>query len=71
MIAPRLRWDHSEDRFVMKFEVKRVGDSGERKVKLSLEEYKDISGHVIDGTTTTCILFLFFKLNIQHFMYSL
>lgn len=49
MIAPLMRWDHSEDWFVMKFEVKRAGDSGERKVKLSFDEYGYISGHIIDG----------------------
>lgn len=49
MIAPLMRWNHTEDWFVMKFEVKRAGNSGERKVKVSLDEYSYISGHVIDG----------------------
>lgn len=49
MIAPLLRWDHSEDWFVMKFEVRRAANSGERKVKLSLDEQIYIAGHIIDG----------------------
>lgn len=59
MIAPMMRWDHSEDWFVMKFEVKRISDSGERKVKLSLDKYGYIGGHIIDGK---CNLFFFHML---------
>lgn len=46
MISPLIKWDHSENYFVMKFELDK---SGERKVALSLEENAYIAGHVIDG----------------------
>lgn len=49
MIAPLIKWNHSEDWFVMKFETKQSGRSGERKVTISLDEKAYISGHVIDG----------------------
>lgn len=50
MISPLIKWDHSEDWFVTKFEMQRV-KSGERKVKFALsdQDYKYISGHMIDG----------------------
>lgn len=46
MVAPLVRWEHSEDWFVTKFELQRSTRSGERKVKISLkdEEYDFISG---------------------------
>lgn len=51
MIAPIVRWEHSEDWFVTKFELQRSTRSGERKVKVSLtdQDYDFISGHSIDG----------------------
>lgn len=49
MIAPLIKWDHTEDWFITKFSVEKGGYSGERKVTLSLDEDSYISGHVIDG----------------------
>lgn len=51
MIAPLVRWEHSEDWFVTKFELQRSTRSGERKVKMSLtdQDYDFIVGHSIDG----------------------
>lgn len=51
MISPIIRWEHSEDWFVTKFELQRSTRSGERKVKISLtdQDYDFIAGHIIDG----------------------
>lgn len=51
MIAPMVRWEHSEDWFVTKFELQRSSRSGERKVSLRLsdQDYDFINGHMIDG----------------------
>lgn len=50
-ISPLIRWDHTEDWFITKFELQRSTRSGERKVKVSLtdQDYDFIAGHVIDG----------------------
>ncbi|XP_011685782.1 PREDICTED: fatty acid synthase-like [Wasmannia auropunctata] len=53
MISPSIRWNHSEDWFVPNFEdwFVPVTTSRERSVEILVdnEEYKYISGHVIDG----------------------
>ncbi|XP_055326066.1 fatty acid synthase-like [Sitodiplosis mosellana] len=49
MISPLIKWDHTEDWFVMKFFVQKGGHSGERKVSVSLDVDPYISGHIIDG----------------------
>lgn len=51
MISPLIKWEHSEDWFVTKFELQRSTRSGERKVKISLgdQDYDFIVGHAIDG----------------------
>ena len=49
MIAPLIKWDHTEDWFVMKFFVQKGGHSGERKVAVSLDADAYMSGHIIDG----------------------
>lgn len=49
MIAPLIKWDHTEDYFVTKFSMQKGSYSGERKVTLSLEEENYIAGHIIDG----------------------
>lgn len=51
MIAPIVRWEHGDDWFVTKFELQRSTRSGERKVKISLndQDYDFIVGHAIDG----------------------
>jgi fatty acid synthase, animal type len=50
MISPMIRWDHSEDWFVTKFEMKK-SNSGERKVTIALsdQEFDYMTGHTIDG----------------------
>ena len=51
MISPLVRWEHSEDWFVTKFELQRTSRSAERKVKVSLQDqdFDFIAGHVVDG----------------------
>ncbi|XP_050524285.1 fatty acid synthase [Daktulosphaira vitifoliae] len=51
MIAPLVRWDHSEDWFVTMYRVQDKIKSGERNITISLkdDEYEYLSGHVIDG----------------------
>lgn len=58
MISPLIKWDHTEDWFVMKFEMQRSKRSGERKVTLSLDTDSYISGHVIDGKNGYFLLFI-------------
>ncbi|KYN04772.1 Fatty acid synthase [Cyphomyrmex costatus] len=50
MISPSIRWDHSENWYVLK-EKQDFIESKERYVKISLDDeyYKYMSGHVIDG----------------------
>ncbi|XP_055698842.1 fatty acid synthase [Phlebotomus papatasi] len=51
MISPLIKWDHSEDWYVTKFEALKILKSGERrcKVQLTMDDYEYISGHTIDG----------------------
>ncbi|XP_021929696.1 fatty acid synthase-like isoform X3 [Zootermopsis nevadensis] len=52
MISPLVRWEHSQDWFVMKYMVQeKVKSSGERSVSITLDDMdmKYLSGHVIDG----------------------
>ena len=51
MISPNIKWDHTEDHFVMKFDKDDSSKSAERKVIVSLTdpEYEFIRGHLIDG----------------------
>lgn len=51
MIAPLVRWEHGDDWFVTKFELQRSTRSGERKVKIGIndQDYDFIVGHAIDG----------------------
>lgn len=51
LISHLVRWDHSEDWFVTKFEMQKSSKSGERRVKIKLsdQDFSYISGHVIDG----------------------
>lgn len=49
MISPLIRWDHTEDFFVMKFTIEKGGHSAERKVSVSLDVDPYLSGHIIDG----------------------
>lgn len=51
MISPLIKWDHSSDWYVTKFETQEKIKSGERTVTvlLSDEEMEYVAGHVIDG----------------------
>ncbi|XP_050425474.1 fatty acid synthase [Adelges cooleyi] len=51
MIAPLVRWEHSEDWFVTMYRVQDKIKSGERNISISLkdDENEYIGGHVIDG----------------------
>lgn len=51
MLSPLVRWEHSEDWFVTKFELQKTSNSWERIVKVCLkdQEYDAIDGHIIDG----------------------
>ncbi|XP_011684681.1 PREDICTED: fatty acid synthase-like [Wasmannia auropunctata] len=51
MISPSIRWDHSEDWFILTDEQRKVIKSRERYVEILIddEEYEYMSGHVIDG----------------------
>lgn len=52
MISSLIKWDHSEDWFLAKFDTQLKNTSGERVCTLSLSdhEYEYVSGHIIDGT---------------------
>ena len=51
MISPLIKWEHSEDWFVTKFESQKSNRSGERHVVMNLgdTETEYMSGHCIDG----------------------
>ncbi|CAH0385876.1 unnamed protein product [Bemisia tabaci] len=51
MIAPLVRWEHSEDWYVTSYRMQEKIKSGERSVNISLkdDELEYLSGHVIDG----------------------
>lgn len=50
-ISPLIRWDHSESYFVTKFELEKPPESGERRLKISLnsDDFAYVAGHRIDG----------------------
>ena len=51
MISPLVKWDHSEDWFVTKFESQKSNKSGERHVVINLDDldHEYVVGHTIDG----------------------
>lgn len=51
MIAPLIKWEHSEDWFVTKFDSQKSNRSGERHVVMNLadQEFEYMCGHTIDG----------------------
>jgi fatty acid synthase, animal type len=51
MISPQIRWDHSEDWFVSKFDSDKTKKFSERQVVVMLSEkdYEYMDGHSIDG----------------------
>lgn len=69
MIAPLIKWDHTEDYFVTKFSMQKGDYSGERKVTLSLEEESYIAGHIIDGRLLNCSMT--FKVYLEYFKHCI
>lgn len=60
-ISSLIRWDHTEDWFVTKYENMKTKSSGERlfKINLTSDNEEFMSGHVIDGKIlipATCYL---------------
>lgn len=53
MISHMIKWDHSEDWFVTKFETRNTEKSGERVVQLNINDqvFEYLAGHTIDGKT--------------------
>ncbi|XP_072750690.1 fatty acid synthase-like [Anoplolepis gracilipes] len=51
MISPSIKWNHSEDWYVVCFKAQKEITSGEKIVNITLkdENFEFISGHVIDG----------------------
>lgn len=51
MISPLIKWEHSEDWYVTKFDIDGSNQSGERKVQINLSDpdFEYIEGHTIDG----------------------
>ncbi|XP_067204115.1 fatty acid synthase-like [Linepithema humile] len=51
MISPSIRWNHSKDWFVYKYETKNQIKSKERQIEIIInsEDYSFMTGHVIDG----------------------
>lgn len=51
MIAPLIRWEHSEEWYVTSYRMQEKIKSGERTVNINLkdDELEYLSGHVIDG----------------------
>lgn len=51
MISPLIKWEHSEDWFVTKFETQKSNRSGERHIVINLadREFQFMVGHTIDG----------------------
>lgn len=51
MIAPLVRWEHSEDWYVTSYRMQEKIKSGERTVNINLkdDELEYLGGHVIDG----------------------
>ncbi|KAK0083564.1 hypothetical protein PV325_008602 [Microctonus aethiopoides] len=51
MISPLIKWDHSYDWYVCRFQLQDKIDSGTRSIEVSLadDEYESMAGHIIDG----------------------
>lgn len=50
MIAPLVKWDHSEDLFVTHYETKTSKSERMYTINLSDSEYAFVNGHTIDGS---------------------
>lgn len=49
MISPLVKWDHSEDHFVINHEVTALRGERFHDFNLNYPEYEFIAGHKIDG----------------------
>jgi hypothetical protein len=49
MISPFIKWDHSEDYFVMNYATKAPRSERTFSVSINDAEFEYISGHLIDG----------------------
>lgn len=49
MISPLIKWDHSEDHFVTRFEAKISKSERAFSVNIGENDYEFVSGHTIDG----------------------
>jgi hypothetical protein len=49
MISPLIKWDHSEDHFVTRYEAKISKSERTFAVNIGEHEYEFVSGHTIDG----------------------
>lgn len=49
MISSLIKWDHSEDRFVTRYEAKSSKSERLYTVNISDQEYEFVTGHTIDG----------------------
>lgn len=66
MISPLVKWDHSEEWFVTKFEAQRKTSSERRFfVKIADQEFEFITGHMIDGKLIIILLFHYWTLPIK------
>lgn len=55
MIAPLIKWDHSQDWFVAEYDLNKTEITSERRVSIELkgEDHKYMAGHIIDGIIST------------------
>jgi fatty acid synthase, animal type len=51
MISPLIKWDHSEDLFVMKYEAKVSKCQKMFNINIAEPEYEYLAGHTIDGNS--------------------
>lgn len=49
MISPLIKWDHSEDHFVTRFEARVPKAERSFSINIGEQEHEFISGHTIDG----------------------
>lgn len=61
MIGPLIKWDHSEDHFVTRYETKTAKSERMYAVNLSDPDYNFVAGHTIDGSLSDIL----YKLNFE------
>lgn len=64
MIAPLIKWDHSQDWFVAEYDMNSTAITSERKITVELksEDQKYMAGHIIDGEIDSFSNFWNFKM---------